>query len=97
MRWDEVTLWTPFPTGVTAMPTAEPPAAGWVPLQFVNGMEKPPKSGKYYCRFDCDGAIIKLLAWWDGILCTWSFKDGGAKINAKCLGWFPLPEDADEA
>ena len=69
------------------------PAAGWVPLQFVNGMEEPPKSGKYYCRFDCDGAIIKQLAWWDGVLGTWSFKDGGAKIDAKCLGWFPLPED----
>ena len=81
----------------TTMPTVEPPAAGWVPLQFVSGMEEPPKSGKYYCRFDCDGAIIKQLAWWDGVLGIWSFKDGGAKIDAKCLGWFPLPEDADEA
>ena len=62
---------------------------------LVNGMEEPPKSGKYYCRFDCDGAIIKQLAWWDGVLGTWSFKDGGAKIDAKCLGWFPLPEDDD--
>ena len=96
MRWDEVTLWTPFPTGATAIPTAEPPAAGWVPLQFINGTEEPPKSGKYYCRFDCDGAIIKQFAWWDGILGAWSFNDGGAKIDAKCLGWFPLPEDADE-
>lgn len=76
--------------------TVVPPAAGWVPLQFVNGMKEPPKSGKYYCRFDCDGAIIKQLAWWDGVLGTWSFKDGGAKIDAKCLGWFPLPGDDEE-
>lgn len=74
--------------------TAGPPSAGWWPLEFADGtMEEPPKSGKYYCRFDCDGAIIKQLAWWDGVLGTWSFKDGGSKIDAKCLGWFPLPED----
>lgn len=96
MRWDDVTLWTPFPTGVTAMPTAEPPATGWLPLQFVNGMENPPKDGKYYCRFDCDGTIIRQLAWWDGIRGTWFFSPGGPKIDAKCLGWFPLPKDEDE-
>lgn len=84
---------TDDPNGFTASVQAEPPAAGWVPLQFVNGMETPPKSGKYYCRFDCDGTIIKQLAWWDGVLGTWSFKAGGAKIDAKCLGWFPLPEE----
>lgn len=87
---------TDDPKGFPASVQADPLAAGWVPLQFVNGMEKPPKSGKYYCRFDCDGAIIKQLAWWDGILGTWSFKDGGTKIDAKCLGWFPLPEDDAE-
>ena len=75
----------------------EPSDNGWGPLEFADGtVEEPTRSGKYYCRFDCDGAIIKQLAWWDGVLGTWSFKDGGAKIDAKCLSWFPLPEDDEE-
>ena len=73
-----------------------PSAADWVPVQFVDGHELPTRSGMYYCRFDCEGTIIKQPAWWDGILDIWCFKDGGAKIDAKCLGWFPLPEDDEE-
>lgn len=95
--WQEVTLWTQTPDGPTKSSTAvEPPASGGVPLQFVSGMEKPPKSGKYYCRFDCDGTVIKQLAWWDGILGTWRFRPDGPQIDAKCLGWYPLPEENDE-
>lgn len=98
MDWKEVTLWTPMPKGATEATTdSEPPAAGWVALQFVDGMEAPPKDGKYYCRFDCEGMIIEQLAWWDGIRGTWSFKASGEKIGAKCLGWFPLPEETQAA
>lgn len=75
----------------TAAP-AVPPAEGWVPVQFVDGHELPPRDGMYYCRFDCEGTIITQAVWWDGILKSWHFGNGGAKIDARCLGWYPLPE-----
>ena len=93
-RWDEVALWTQMPDGPTGTPgTVVPPENGWVPLQFVKGMECPPSDGKYYCRFDCDGTVITQVAWWDGFSKSWSFKKAGAKIDAKCMGWFPLPDE----
>ena len=94
VRWDEVALWTQMPDGPTGTPgTVVPPENGWVPLQFVKGMECPPSDGKYYCRFDCDGTVITQVAWWDGFSKSWSFKKAGAKIDAKCIGWFPLPDE----
>ena len=31
--------------------------------------------------------------WWDSALKSWHFgNNGGAKIDARCLGWYPLPE-----
>ena len=48
VRWDEVALWTQMPDGPTGTPgTVVPPENGWVPLQFVKGMECPPSDGKY--------------------------------------------------
>ena len=94
IRWDEVALWTQMPDGPTGTPgTVAPPENGWVPLQFVKGMECPPSDGKYYCRFGCDGTVITQVAWWDGFSKSWSFKKAGAKIDAKCMGWFPLPDE----
>ena len=94
VRWDEVALWTQMPDGPTGTPgTVVPPENGWVPLQFVKGVECPPSDGKYYCRFDCDGTVITQVAWWDGFSKSWSFKKAGAKIDAKCMGWFPLPDE----
>ena len=94
VRWDEVALWTQMPDGPTGTPDiVAPPENGWVPLQFVRGMECPPSDGKYYCRFGCDGAVITQGAWWDGFSKSWSFKKAGAKIDAKCMGWFPLPDE----
>lgn len=68
-----------------------PPADGWVPLQFVNGMERPPRDGLYYCRFDGDGTVLKRTAWWDDSVKKWRFKENGIIVDAKCIGWFPLP------
>ena len=56
-------------------------------------MNRPPKAGPYYCKFDCDGTTLRQLAWWDSALNAWLFKKNGTKINAQCLKWFPLPED----
>lgn len=61
--------------------------------QFTDGTEEPPKAGPYYCKFDCDGTTLRQLAWWDSALDAWLFKKNGTKIDAKCLKWFPLPED----
>jgi len=83
---------TDNPQGIaTASSTA--PAEGWVPLEFVNGMETPPRAGAYYCKFDCEGHIIQQVAWWDSALGVWCFKEHGVKIDAKCLKWFPLPKE----
>ena len=73
----------------------EPPAEGWVPLQFVSGMERPPRDGMYYCRFDCEGHIVTQPAWWDGLLQKWSFRKYGDSIDTKCVSWFPLPNDKE--
>ena len=52
-----------------------------------------PRGGMYYCRFDCEGTIITQAVWWDSILKSWHFGNGGARIDARCLGWYPLPEE----
>lgn len=76
-------------------PTAAPPAEGWIPLKFVDGHETPPRGGLYYCRFDCEGKILKQVAWWDGYLKKWKFKKYGTDIDAKCVSWFPLPAEEE--
>lgn len=71
-----------------------PPAEGWVPVQFVDGHESPPRDGMYYCKFDCEGMVLCQTARWNSGQKQWAFgKDGGAKIDARCLGWYPLPEE----
>lgn len=49
----------------------------------------PPKAGTYYAKFDIGKNACRLSEWsgWD-----WRFM-GGVKIEAQCLGWYPLPED----
>lgn len=53
----------------------------------------PPKGGEYYCRFDCGGMDLYQVATWDRILERWQFRHG-AKVDATCLGWWPLPSRA---
>lgn len=85
---------TDTPKGVEVTSSVAP-AEGWVPLEFVNGMETPPRAGAYYCKFDCEGHILQQVAWWDSALGVWCFKEHGVKIDAKCLSWFPLPKEDD--
>ena len=85
---------TDNPQGIATASSAAP-AEGWVPLEFVNGMETPPRAGAYYCKFDCEGHTLQQVAWWDSALGVWCFKEHGVKIDAKCLSWFPLPEEDD--
>lgn len=76
------------PTTVSAPPEHLSP-------QFVDGRETPTRSGRCYCRFDCEGEPIHQLAWWDSYIRQWLFRQGGVQINAKCLAWFPLPSEDD--
>lgn len=67
-----------------------PTALGALP-QFTDGHETPPRAGEYWCRFDCEGYESYSSARWDAVLARWEFLNG-IKIDAKCLGWYPLPE-----
>ena len=62
-----------------------------VHVAFVDGQEQPPRRGEYYCRIDCSGMTLYQVLAWDDILQVWAFKPGGTRIDAKVLGWYPLP------
>ena len=81
---------TDYLLGLTEELTPQPSAA------FVDGNKLPPRSGEYYCRFDCQGATIYSVAHWDSVLKRWAFGSNGAEIEARCLGWYPLPEKVKE-
>lgn len=68
----------------------EPPAEGWVPIQFVDGREAPPRAGEYWCRLGCGSSRIYTNAQWNAMLGRWEFLNGTG-IDAECLGWYPLP------
>lgn len=68
----------------------EPPAEGWVPIRFVDGRETPPRAGEYWCRLGCGSSQIYTNAQWNAVLGRWEFLNG-TKIDAECLGWYPLP------
>lgn len=75
-------------------PASVPPAEGWVPLQWIPGMEPPPKVGQQaVAKFKVEGMEKPLwtLVEWTGS--QWCFRGNGATIEAECVGWFPLPED----
>lgn len=64
-------------------------------LAFVDGRETPPRLGEYYCRFDCKGTQLYSVAQWNDALEQWNFSNG-VKIEAVCLGWYPLPKKVEE-
>lgn len=93
--WKEVVLWTPAPgPGVLDLPAAVPPAEGFVPLQWFPGMESPDDPCWVAAKFRVEGvdkALVRI-AYWDDV--CWRFSKGGERIDAACVGWFPIPEDA---
>lgn len=68
---------------------------GWVPVAFVDGREKPPRAGEYWCRMNCGGTDIYQSARWDAVLARWEFLNG-VEIDAECLGWYPLPKRVEK-
>lgn len=67
-------------------------ALKWLPFMWIAGEKSPKKPTQAICKFDVDGKEKPLttLASWDAS--GWTFC-GGAKIDAKCLAWWPVPED----
>lgn len=67
-------------------------ALKWLPFMWIAGEKSPKKPTQAVCKFDIDGKEKHLttLANWD--TSGWTFC-GGAKIDAKCLAWWPVPED----
>lgn len=94
--WGDLLCWTPAPKGPTAAKSAEPPAEGWVPLQWLPGQERPEKDGQLAtCKFMHDGMDkpMTIVAKWDEFSRQWRFPANDMSIDSVCVGWFPLPED----
>lgn len=54
----------------------------------------PPKAGVYWCKFDCGGTLVRQKAYWNSMLMHWTFgAKNNTKVDAKCVGWYPLPEE----
>lgn len=51
----------------------------------------PPDGKLCFCKMDCNGTKIKSLLVWDAAEHCWKFENG-SKVDAVCLGWYPLPE-----
>lgn len=91
--YPEVRLWTFVPDDDAESPyvfggnLAKVPA--WHP-----GTENPQESLDAVAYFAVDGVDpIRKLAHWDGLF--WRFSKNSAAINAKCLRWYPVPEETD--
>lgn len=79
------------PVEIPAQVTIEPGV-----VAFVDGGMVPAESGLYYCKFDCEGHIVRQLARWDGDQRQWSFNGKSTvRIDADCLAWYPVPDDED--
>lgn len=46
----------------------------------------------HWCKFNCEGTIIRQKAIWNALMKRWEFSTG-VKIDAECVGWYPLPEE----
>lgn len=68
-----------------------PQGDGWITLTWIDGFRPPHEPRHAVAIFDCEGARIRQLVYWDGEV--WRFKPGGPKVDAKCLHWFPVPAE----
>lgn len=78
---------------VPKLGTPKPPAEGWVPLEWIDGRERPKGFGqKAVGKFAVEGMKRPLLTIvrWDGV--RWCFPSG-ATVDEECVGWFPIPEE----
>ena len=55
---------------------------------------KPSKTGLYAAKFECEGYVMKKLAYYNACLGKFYFDNScGHSIEAECIGWIPLPKD----
>lgn len=82
---------TDYLLGISDEPT---PAAEAVPT-WRTGV--PETSGLYAAKFECDGYVIKKLAYYNNCLKKFYFdKSYGLIIEAACVGWYPVPQDKED-
>ena len=71
------------------------PAEGWVPLQWIDGREKPKKAGQkavVYFQDDKDMYPWREIAEWNGVCwVAW-----GTDVEDTCVRWFPIPDHDEE-
>lgn len=60
------------------------------PAEFVDGAKTPQSAGEYWLHLGCGDASIYTSGTWNALLGRWEFLNG-TKIDANCLGWYPLP------
>lgn len=83
---------TPNPVMNDAAPALIPSPSGaqhWMP-----GSVNPPEATDAVAEFVTEGLTLRKLAHWDGLY--WKFAKGGATIDAKCVRWYPIPEEGEE-
>ena len=81
-------MWSMMPTDADA-PVPDRAANQWIP-----GTQEPSDPLDAVAVFDLDGkSVLRKLAHWNGS--QWQFP-GGVAIEAKCIKWYPLPDDKEE-
>ena len=55
---------------------------------------EPPADGVYWAKFELDGVSFKRDAYFRADTKAWSFPHG-ARIEAPCVAWYPLPPDTE--
>ena len=57
----------------------------------------PETSGLYAAKFECDGFVMKKLAYYDKCLKKFYFDEThGHSIETACVGWYPVPQDKED-
>lgn len=69
-------------------------AEGRLPLKWYPGWRAPEHPMTAVAKFEAgDAGTMQRLVAWDGE--SWRFPgEGGAPIDAKCIGWWPVPEES---
>lgn len=85
---------TDYLLGATEDPT--PAQSQATPAAFIDAGAHPvpDHAGLYYCVFDCDGMVQRMVAEWTPHLSGWFFSSG-ARIDATVLRYYPLPGDGE--
>ena len=90
--WSDVKFWAVLPSDkseVSPVITSPSNTQQWMP-----GNVNPPEAIDAVAVFIVEGLTLRKLARWDGL--HWKFAKGGATIDAKCVRWYPIPDEGEE-